>query len=77
MTGKPWSAPDVPSSGTGGNRRLAVITAAYGAVWLLLAIDPVYPADWLLENLLVFPFVALFLVLHAVGSHYTYSEVPT
>jgi putative membrane protein len=66
------------------------------AAWVLAAIDPRYPRDWLLENLLVFAFAgllvgtrrlftfsnlnyglfALFLTLHLVGSHYTYSEVP-
>src|SRR3990167_3240591 len=65
-------------------------------VWLWAAINPVYPDDWLLENLLVFIFVpiifftgkyfklsnvsytliTIFLVLHVIGSHYTYSEVP-
>lgn len=64
--------------------------------WVLAAIAPRYPRDWLLENLLVFVFAgillgtrkhfafsnlnyglfALFLNLHLVGSHYTYSEVP-
>jgi len=64
--------------------------------WVLAAIDPRYPRDWLLENLLVFFFAgllfgtrrlftfsnlnyglfAVFLTLHLVGSHYTYSEVP-
>ncbi len=66
------------------------------AVWVLAAINPRYPRDWFLENLLVFVFAglllgtrrffifsnlnyglfALFLTLHLVGSHYTYSEVP-
>ncbi len=73
-----------------------MIVAAYALWWGLFAIAPVYPADWLLENLLVVPFVALlvatyrrfplsdlsyaliaiFLAVHAVGAHYTYSEVP-
>jgi putative membrane protein len=66
------------------------------AAWVIAAIDPRYPRDWLLENLLVFFFAgllfgtrrlftfsnlnyglfALFLTLHLMGSHYTYSEVP-
>ncbi|OGY58859.1 MAG: hypothetical protein A3F24_02500 [Candidatus Colwellbacteria bacterium RIFCSPHIGHO2_12_FULL_44_17] len=65
-------------------------------VWLWAAINPVYPDDWLLENLLVFIFVpiifftgkyfklsnvsytliTIFMVLHLIGSHYTYAEVP-
>lgn len=65
-------------------------------VWVASAIDPLFPADWLLENGLVFVFVAalaiswrwfvfsrvsmtlifLFLCLHEIGAHYTYSHVP-
>lgn len=30
------------------------LLAAYAVVWLLCAIDPLYPSDWLIENLLVF-----------------------
>jgi putative membrane protein len=64
--------------------------------WAVLAIDPLYRQDWLLENLLVFIAIPLligtyrslrlsnavysllwlFFVLHEVGAHYTYSEVP-
>lgn len=36
------------------NRFLQIVTALYAAFWCLLAIDPVYRSDWLLENLLVF-----------------------
>jgi uncharacterized membrane protein YjdF len=77
-------------------RRPTALLAVFAAIWLLLAIHPWYRQDWLLENLLVFAavpiFVAtarrlrfsdfaysclfLFLVLHSVGAHYTYSEVP-
>lgn len=66
------------------------------AAWIWAAINPVHPADWLLENYLVFIFVpiiliagryfklsnasytliTIFMVLHVIGSHYTYSEVP-
>jgi len=69
---------------------------AFLAVWVWAAIEPKYPEDWLLENLLVFLFVpiivlagryfrlsnasytliVLFMALHLVGSHYTYSEAP-
>jgi len=68
----------------------------YGIIWAALAINPVYPGSWLLENYLVFIFVPFiiwtyykfrlsnisytciffFMVLHAVGAHYTYAEVP-
>jgi putative membrane protein len=64
--------------------------------WSWAAYKPVFPADWLLENYLVFIFVPIiiflgryfklsdtsytlitvFMCLHVVGSHYTYSEVP-
>jgi putative membrane protein len=70
--------------------------ATFCAFWIALAVAPLYPLDWLLENLLTFvavPVVVLtyrrfrfsdrayvqattFLILHTVGSHYTYSEVP-
>jgi putative membrane protein len=65
-------------------------------LWSITAIDPLYPRDWLLENLLVFLYAALlvftyryfsfsnlsyalftlFLSLHLIGAHYTYSETP-
>ncbi len=65
-------------------------------LWIITAIDPLYPRDWLLENLLVFVYAALlvftyryfsfsnlsyalftlFLSLHLIGAHYTYSETP-
>lgn len=80
-----------------GNARLPLILLGlYVVVWTLCAINPLYPSDWLLENVLVFVFVPivimqyrrepvsnfgylclfLFFCLHALGSHYTYSEVP-
>ncbi len=78
------------------NLLLKVLVVAYAVVWIITAIDPVYPDDWLLENLLVvlcvpaltftyrkFPLsdvsyvaITLFMVLHSVGAHYTYAEVP-
>ena len=78
------------------NSLLKGLFAAYVSIWIVTAINPVYPFDWLLENLLVFvafalltftyrrfPFsdlsyilIFLFMSLHAVGAHYTYSEVP-
>lgn len=73
-----------------------VCLVTFSAVWIALAVAPLYPQDWLLENLLSFiavPAVVLtyrrfrfsdrayvqataFLILHTIGSHYTYSEVP-
>jgi len=65
-------------------------------IWFALAIRPWYRQDWLLENVIVFVALPLFvltfrrlrfsnlaytalfvfLVLHEIGAHYTYSEVP-
>lgn len=79
-----------------GNPTLRILAASYALVWIAAAIRPVYPADWLLENVLValavpaflltyrrFPLsdvsyiaITVFLMLHAVGAHYTYAEVP-
>ena len=78
------------------NTLLKLLIAAYAVVWILTAINPRFPSDWVLENLLVVAFlpvliftyrffplsdlsyilIALFMMLHAVGAHYTYSEVP-
>ena len=72
------------------------LLVAFTAIWIALAIAPWYRQDWLLENVIVFVAVPLFvatcrrlrfsnlaytclfvfLVLHEVGAHYTYSEVP-
>lgn len=69
---------------------------AYAIVWVWAAINPVYPADWLLENVLAilaiaffivtyrgFPLsnlsyipLTIFMILHAIGAHYTYAETP-
>ncbi len=77
-------------------RFLHALIIGYGLIWVLCAIRPLYPSDWLLENLLVFAtvpalvyayrrqplsdlsygLIAVFMALHAVGAHYTYSEVP-
>ncbi len=65
-------------------------------LWVITAINPLFPQDWLIENLLVFVYGALlvftyplfkfsnfsyvlfslFLSLHLIGAHYTYSETP-
>ena len=78
------------------NRLLQGIVAWLVVLWVITAINPLYPRDWLIENLLVFVFGALlvftyprfkfsnysyalfglFLSLHLVGAHYTYSETP-
>ena len=72
------------------------LLAAFGTVWIVLAIAPWYRQDWLLENVIVFVAVPMlvatwrnlrfsnlaytlmfvFFVLHEIGAHYTYSEVP-
>jgi putative membrane protein len=73
-----------------------ILLVSFLAVWTWAAIDPVFPDDWWLENILVFlgvPFIiglgfyfrlsnlsytliTIFMILHAIGSHYTYAEVP-
>lgn len=73
-----------------------VLLGSFILLWIILAIKPYYPFDWLLENLLVFIgvpvtvilykkfalsdlscfLIFLFLLLHSIGAHYTYSEVP-
>jgi len=78
------------------NRYPLALLVVFTAIWIALAIAPWYRQDWLLENVIVFVAVPLFvvtsgrlrfsnlaytcifvfLVLHEVGAHYTYSEVP-
>jgi putative membrane protein len=73
-----------------------LLLVVFGTVFVALGIRPWYRQDWLLENLLVFVAVPLFVyyyrslrlsnfaytclfvffVLHSIGAHYTYSEVP-
>jgi putative membrane protein len=73
-----------------------LLAGIFAVIWVLLAIDPLYRHDWMLENLLVVAFalaflwwrkslelsktsatlIFVFLCVHEVGSHYTYSEVP-
>lgn len=75
---------------------LLLLGAVYLVLWTAMAINPLYRADWMLENALVvvavigiaasyrsFPLskisytlIFVFLCLHTIGSHYTYSEVP-
>ena len=79
-----------------GDRYVIGLAGAFAILWLLLAIDPRYRADWAIENVLTVLCVAvlvvsyrrvplsrpsytclvLFLCLHSIGAHYTYSEVP-
>lgn len=54
------------------NRPLQALVAAYAVVWTWSAIGPKYPRDWLLENLLVFAFVAL---LAATYRRFQFSNV--
>lgn len=78
------------------NRLQQSLLAAYAIVWTVTAIDPVYPFDWFLENILAvlavavllltyqrftlsdlsYALIFVFLCLHALGAHYTYSAVP-
>jgi putative membrane protein len=77
-------------------RYRAALLAAFAMTWIWAAINPHFPQDWLLENILVVIFVPLLLlagryfklsdtsytlitsgqIIHLVGAHYTYSEVP-
>ena len=41
-----------------------VLLALYAVVWTLCAIEPLYPSDWLLENVLVFLFVPAAILAH-------------
>ncbi len=78
------------------NRLLQGLVLWLVALWFITAINPLYPRDWLIENLLVFIYClllivtyprfkfsnfsyalfSLFLSLHMIGAHYTYSEAP-
>jgi putative membrane protein len=78
------------------NLLLKILAGTYAVVWIITAINPVYPTDWLIENILVVIFVAgllftykifplsdlsylltaVFMMLHAIGAHYTYAETP-
>lgn len=73
-----------------------LLLGLFAALWIALAIRPVYRQDWILENVLLVPvlliqiaayrrqlfsrlsltLIFLFLCLHEIGAHYTYSEVP-
>jgi putative membrane protein len=46
------------------NRLLQALVGLYASVWIVTAINPAYPLDWLLENLLVFAIVPLLVFTH-------------
>lgn len=68
----------------------------YFIIWIILAINPFYRPQWMLENYLVFAIwitlvysytkyklsnlsytlILIFLIFHAFGAHYGYSDVP-
>lgn len=74
----------------------ALMAGVFAFAWLLAAWDPLFPADWALENVLsllvawwllrrhrraplsnrAYTLLCIFGVLHEIGSHYTYAEVP-
>lgn len=78
------------------HRYLFTLGALFGALWLVLGINPDDRVVWIMENSLVvglalllavtyraFPLsrvsytlIFLFLCLHEIGAHYTYSKVP-
>lgn len=41
------------------NRLLQALAVWYAGVWIVTAIQPVFPTDWLMENVLVFLFVTV------------------
>lgn len=45
-------------------RRIIVVAAVYGVLWLILAVEPVDRFDWLVENLLVAATIGFFAVTH-------------
>ena len=47
-----------------------IVYALYIVVWVIMAINPKYPADWLLENVLIFIFFP-FVVFMDKKHHYT------
>lgn len=45
-------------------RILHAILVGYGLIWIVCAIRPLHPSDWLLENLLVFAAVPVLIYMH-------------
>lgn len=46
------------------NGLLKTLSVVYIVVWIVTAIDPVYPTDWVLENILVVFFVPLIVITY-------------
>jgi putative membrane protein len=46
------------------NRLLQVLGGVYAIVWIITAINPLHPDDWLLENVLVFTFIPLLMLTY-------------
>jgi putative membrane protein len=55
------TATDVPQADISKNRVTQILVLICGAVWIWAAINPKFPADWLLENVLVAVGVGLFI----------------
>lgn len=51
-----------------------IVYAVYGIVWIIMAIDPKYPDDWLLENVLVF-LIFPFIVWMDKKHHYSLTAI--
>lgn len=51
-----------------------IVYAVYGLVWIVMAINPKYPDDWLLENILVF-LVFPFIVWMDRKHHYSLTSI--
>ncbi|EKF76054.1 integral membrane protein [Alcanivorax hongdengensis A-11-3] len=93
---RPQPEPEEAMPSSSDNRYALILFCLFWLAWVPLAIDPLYPHDWLLENMLVFISVPLvwigwrryhpsrtastaiflFALLHILGAHYTYAEVP-
>ena len=78
------------------NRVLQGLLLWLVSLWIITAVNPLFPRDWLIENLLVFIYgailvftypwfkfsnfsyvlITVFLSLHLIGAHYTYSNTP-
>jgi putative membrane protein len=88
--------PDTCAANAPDDRLPLALFTVYAVVWALTAIKPFDRQDWLLENLLVFGAIPIFIttyhrlrfsnlsyclittffIFHALGAHYTYSEMP-
>ncbi|MDM5271571.1 DUF2238 domain-containing protein [Sulfurovum sp. zt1-1] len=51
-----------------------IVYSIYVVVWIVMAINPKYRADWLLENVLVFIFFP-FIVLMDIKHHYSLTSI--